>query len=61
VVDDDPTLLSTVVDILELEDYEVKAASDGAKGLDLVDQVMPTLIILDMRMPVLNGGILPAY
>jgi two-component system chemotaxis response regulator CheY len=43
------------VDILELEDYQVEAASDGAKGLDVIERVVPTLIILDMRMPVLNG------
>jgi two-component system, chemotaxis family, chemotaxis protein CheY len=44
-----------VVDILEFEGYEVEAAMDGAEGLEVLERIRPTLILLDMRMPVLNG------
>jgi two-component system chemotaxis response regulator CheY len=44
-----------VVDILEFEGYQVETALDGAQGLEVLERVRPTLILLDMRMPVLNG------
>ena len=55
VIDDDPGILSTVTDILEFEGYAVVKAGNGAEGLALVEQVQPSLILLDMRMPVLDG------
>ena len=55
VIDDDPEILATVTDILELEGYRVTQASNGAEGLAVVDQALPRLVLLDMRMPVLDG------
>jgi CheY-like chemotaxis protein len=55
VIDDDPAILSTVVDILEFEGYPVAQARNGAEGLSVLEAVNPTLILLDMRMPVLDG------
>src|SRR5690349_20407877 len=55
VVEDDPAILSSVADILEFEGYSVETATDGAQGLSVLERVTPTLILLDMRMPVLNG------
>ena len=55
VIDDDPDILSTVVDILELEGYAVEKALNGAEGLALLEKSTPAVILLDMRMPVLNG------
>ncbi|MEO8286077.1 MAG: response regulator [Chloroflexota bacterium] len=55
VVEDDESILSALIDILELEGYQVETATDGAKGLDRLEHAEPTLILLDMRMPVLNG------
>jgi len=55
VVEDDAAILSSIVDILEFEGYSVETASDGAEGLAQLERVTPTLVILDMRMPVLNG------
>jgi CheY-like chemotaxis protein len=55
VVDDDPAVLSTVADILEFEGYHVERASNGAEGLAAVERVRPALVLLDMRMPVLDG------
>jgi CheY-like chemotaxis protein len=55
VVDDDPAVLSTVADILEFEGYQVERATNGAEGLAVVARVQPALVLLDMRMPVLDG------
>ena len=55
VVDDDPDILSTVSDILEFEGYKVERALNGAEGLKVIDRIRPWLVLLDMRMPVLNG------
>jgi CheY-like chemotaxis protein len=55
VVDDDPSILSTVADILEFEGYKVEVATNGAEGLRVLERVQPKLVLLDMRMPVLDG------
>lgn len=55
VVDDDRSILATVCDILELEGYPVIAVSDGSEALRRVAEVRPSLVLLDMRMPGLNG------
>ena len=55
VIDDDPAILITVADILEDEGYPVTTAANGAEGLRLLDQARPALVLLDMRMPVVDG------
>lgn len=55
VIDDDPSILSTVTDILEFEGFPVATASNGAEGLRCVEQARPALVLLDMRMPVVDG------
>jgi CheY-like chemotaxis protein len=55
VVDDDPAIRAMVRDALELDGYRVVAAEDGAAGLAALDETAPCLILLDMRMPVLDG------
>jgi len=44
-----------VADILEFEGYQVARAADGAVGLAAVESVQPALVLLDMRMPVVDG------
>jgi len=55
VVDDDPAILATVSEALDLEGLLVVTATNGAEALAKVDQTMPALVLLDMRMPVLSG------
>ena len=40
---------------LELSGYEVKAAKNGREGLALAKEFQPDLILLDIRMPEMNG------
>src|SRR5947209_6481611 len=55
VVDDDPTILATVSEALDLEGYTVVTATNGAEALDELKRHAPSLVLLDMRMPVLDG------
>ena len=55
VVDDDPSILATVTEILEFEGYPVRTATNGAEALRFIEQEQPSLVLLDMRMPVLDG------
>ena len=55
VIDDDPGILNMVSEILEDEGYAVELATNGEEGLQVLDRVDPSLVVLDMRMPVLDG------
>jgi len=55
VVDDDPSIRRIVSEILAMEEYEVATAPNGAEALLAVEHDRPTLVLLDMRMPVLDG------
>jgi CheY-like chemotaxis protein len=55
VVDDDPAILATVCDALDLEGFPVVTATNGAEALEAIDRGLPSLVLLDMRMPVLDG------
>jgi CheY-like chemotaxis protein len=62
VVDNDEAILSTVEAALADEGYRVLAAPDGVVALDLVRQRPPGLILLDMKMPIMDGwGFARAY
>ena len=55
VVEDDPDLLALEEDILAEAGYRVASAADGLEALEQVEREMPGLILLDMRMPRMNG------
>ncbi len=55
VIEDDSALRALVVLLLERGGYSTTTASNGREGLDRVDEAMPDLILLDMRMPVMSG------
>ena len=55
VVDDDPLIRSSVSDILDLEGYPVTTASNGEEALEQVERARPSLVLLDMRMPIMDG------
>ena len=55
VVDDDAAIRSAVRDVLESAGIAVETAANGADALEKVSRHRPRLILLDMRMPVLDG------
>ncbi|MBI2388298.1 MAG: response regulator [Deltaproteobacteria bacterium] len=55
VVDDDPDIRFVVELILGEDGYEVRSAENGAQALELVRDRRPGVILLDVRMPVMDG------
>jgi len=55
VVEDDPDILELLRLVLEGEGYAVTTAENGREGLDAVARARPDLILLDMKMPVMDG------
>ena len=55
VVDDEADIRATVTAMLEVEGYDVEEAANGADALYVLEMRRPDLILLDMRMPVLDG------
>ena len=55
VVDDDAHIRSIVQQILQSEGYHVSTASNGQEALDRIGQEQPTMVLLDIQMPVLSG------
>lgn len=54
-VDDDESIRQVVSIFLTDEGYEVAGASDGQAALNLIEPFKPDLILLDLRMPVMDG------
>ena len=55
VVDDDPDLREIIAMVLAENDIEVKVAANGHEALSSVRHQAPDLILLDMRMPEMDG------
>ncbi len=55
IIDDDDQLRKSFERLLMEEGYSVKSAPSGELGLDLVTETVPDLVILDMRLPGMNG------
>lgn len=55
VVDDEPDILDVVVMMLEFEGFSTRAARDGFEALEIVERERPGLVLLDMRMPGMDG------
>jgi CheY-like chemotaxis protein len=55
IVDDDPDMLDVEEDALVARGYRVAKASNGEEALARVAEAPPQLILLDMRMPVMDG------
>ncbi len=54
-IDDEYELRSMLADFLEDEGHEVLQAGDGPEGLELFSQHQPDLVLLDLRMPGMDG------
>ncbi|MBI2902139.1 MAG: response regulator [Candidatus Methylomirabilis oxyfera] len=61
VADDEPRFVRLLTNILEPEEFSVTSAPDGENTLRMVEQAVPDLLILDLRLPGLDGwGVLKA-
>lgn len=55
IIDDDDQLRSSFEKLLMQERYEVETAASGEDGIALLRNIQPELVILDMRLPGMNG------
>jgi CheY-like chemotaxis protein len=55
IVDDDDSIRQVVCLCLTEEGYEALGVSNGQAALDVLDEYAPDLILLDLRMPVMDG------
>ncbi len=55
VIDDETAIRDTLEQILGYEGYKVLKASSGAEGLQLAAEAGPDLILLDIKMPGMDG------
>ena len=54
-VDDDEAARDITGKILESHDLEVIQAGNGKEAIDILEQVLPQIILLDLMMPVMDG------
>jgi DNA-binding response OmpR family regulator len=55
VIDDDILVANTLKDALQRDTFEVFIANSGSEGIELVRQVEPEVIVLDLMMPGMSG------
>lgn len=62
VVEDERILNDAYREILNKSGYDVKRAFDGAEALEILENYKPDIILLDLKMPKLDGiGFLKKY
>jgi CheY-like chemotaxis protein len=55
ITEDDPLMSRMYQKIFTFEGYEVVMAGNGEEGLEKTRSTKPTMILLDVMMPVMNG------
>lgn len=55
IVDDNPTNLKLARVILEGESYSVVTAENAEQALEVLDQMQPDLILMDLQLPGMDG------
>jgi CheY-like chemotaxis protein len=55
VVDDNPTNLKLVSDVLEFDGYRILTATDAEAAQDVIKTSLPDLILMDIALPGMDG------
>lgn len=55
IIEDEPDILEVLSYNLKREGYEVYQATDGTRGLALIRQQLPDLVLLDLMLPGIDG------
>ncbi len=55
VVDDDESMRDSCTQILTKDGYQAESAKDGASGLEQIKEKKPDLVLIDLKMPGING------
>ena len=56
VIEDDHAVQLMYKFKLEHEGYDVAVAANGEEGLELIERFKPSLILLDLHMPIMGGA-----
>ena len=55
VIDDEEELVESIRKVLEKRGYDVECAFDGREGLEKLAETDPDVVLVDLRMPVMDG------
>ena len=55
IVDDEADARDLFKDLFSRKDYIVETVSGGIEALELIDKIIPDAVLLDIRMPVMDG------
>lgn len=55
IIEDEPTILANILQILEIGGYEAIGAENGLEGVELARRSSPNLIVSDIMMPGVDG------
>jgi DNA-binding response OmpR family regulator len=55
IIEDDPDVLVVIGDLLKSHGYEAHLFSSGEKALEVVEDLLPDIIVMDLMMPEMNG------
>jgi len=55
VVDDDAGIRESLKDLLALEDWDCVATDTAEKGLELIQELKPQLVVTDVQLPDMSG------
>lgn len=54
-IDDEPQFIQMLQDYFGLREYEINCAIRGAKGIELVKEKKPDIVLCDLKMPGIDG------
>lgn len=55
IIDDEEVVLDSCTQILKGSDYQIATAPDGTQGLALLQEFLPDLVFVDLKMPGISG------
>jgi len=55
IVDDEVAIRDIIKELLQCEGYSTKTADSGIAALSVIDEFKPNVILLDIRMPDMDG------
>jgi CheY-like chemotaxis protein len=55
IIEDDTRTYHLIASVLQRDGYQVAHAENGETGIDLIRKLQPGLVIMDLRLPQMNG------
>lgn len=55
VVEDNQDNMTLIVDVLNSLEYDVLQATDGLRGVEMAQELMPDLVLMDLSLPKMDG------